>query len=82
MRRVESVFLIIIKVRKYLKNIDEMTDSNDPEAVPMADHQGHVNDLFAISYKTGFRFPAPDGTGRLGTVAGLGLSKRTILGVS
>ena len=53
MRRVGFVFWIIAKVIKYLKNIEEMADSNDPEAVPMVgDHQGHVNDLFAISYKT------------------------------
>ena len=53
MRRVGFVFWVIAKVIKYLKNIEEMADSNDPEAVPMVgDHQGHVNDLFSISYKT------------------------------
>ena len=46
------VFWIIAKVLKYLKNIDQMADSDDPEAVPMVGHQGNANSLCTISYKT------------------------------
>ena len=53
LRRVGCVFWIIAKVINYLNNAEEMPVSYDPEAVSMVgDHQGHVNDLFSISYKT------------------------------
>ena len=53
-----------------------MTDSNDPEAVPIVDHRGHSNDLFNF-IQNRIKIPGPGRGGTVGSSDRVRLVKKT-----